>query len=947
MKSVFAIVVGLQLMSALPAWADNSAAPAPPKPDISASFTTQDPVNAFLSQDGTLPGPILFTAHFSNSAATDETVSVKFTATDYWGTTLAASAPESVTVPAGKSAILNFPVTPSKFGAYIVTADVTGSNLPATGEGVAIVIPPPHPGLRPESFFASNTYLQNGPELMSDIGLKILRQHFADSTHSITQATGGPNRKVTDPFAFDFAEQDKYVSDAAGYGLSIVGIVGYANQQWGLSDEGRKMHMYGPPRDIDEYIRATVPVVAHFKTIKYWEFWNEPWIYGWTWAGTPTLYRQFQGAWIRAAKAARPDIKVIAANSASFLQDNIEPDPYAYKGIQDADTNHPYRDGGDPTQRPGGQQRYTDFGVQEANRMGIPMHFITENGTDVGYATGLHDHPLNAPKLVVLYMIGALAGEYQENIQQEIGWGPNQMRGSAAYAIMTHFCEDRVPVADIWPRNSLIWGVVFANSALADPSMPRANTLKARWGVPDLIPGDHTKVAVVWNYSGPDQNHLDNNATLTIAPAGDLKAYDLMGNPVGTQPADRSSLTIPFTQYPVYLTSDALSVKRFTALIGAGKIDHVTPVNMYAYSFTKPVGENPALVVRVENQMNVPVTGTFTATLPDGWSGTTTQKVTLPPAQLAEITFPVTQTVARPDNLYPVTVAADTDAGSATLSQVVQAAYSPEKTIGAFTGDLSAWSGVTPVTVDSDYQTGAGDWTQAVLNPNQSRPQSLANAAHVVIKAYTAWDAQNFYAAFAVDEPTFKNSAGTPCAEPKYRNAELDGINFPIYTGDSVEFAFGINPRAEDDYRKPSDPWYWKGDFRDTDYQYIAYPSTDGPLLLRLHKPGSPYRDGYQCEAPPGQGPIPGSRINITRAGDLTLYEIAIPRSEIALFKPESQPQIRFAFLVSDDAHAGNATTLQWAKAAGVWDYWENQGTFQPTWESSITAAQTPWGYGK
>lgn len=944
-KLVVAILSVAALLSAALSSADSSAPPV--IPNIAVSFTTQDPANAFVSNDGVLPTPILFTCHLSSSATLDETVQVALAATDYWGASVGTAANQTVTVPAGKSAIVNYSVTASKFGAYIVDANVTGGNVPVAGEGVAIVVPPPHAGLRPDSYFASNTYMANGIELHSDIGLKIYRQHFADSTHSITQATGQPNRKPTDPFAFDFTEQDKYVADAAAGGISIVGIVGYANQQWGLSDEGRQQHMYGPPRDINEFINATIPVVAHFKTIKYWEFWNEPWIYGWSWAGTPSLYRQFQGDWIRAAKRARPDIKVIAGNSASFLQDNIEPDPYAYKGIQDAESNHPYRDMGDPSERPGAQQRYMDFGVQEAARMGIPMHFITENGSDVGNSSGVHDDPLNAPKLVVLHIIGALAGEYQGNIQQDIGWGPKQLRGSAAYAIMTHFLEDRVPVADIWPKNSLIWGAVFANSKYADPSMPRAKMLSARWKVPDLLPNDATKVAVVWNYTGSDEYHPDNNTTLTIPHAEGMKAYDLMGNPIGNIMADRSgSLTVPFTQYPVYITSDSLSVKEFAALIGSGRIDKVTPVTMYAFSFTQPVDRNPALAIRVENQMNRPVTGTFNVTFPPGWSGTTSQKVTLAPAQLTEIDFPVTATVVNPTNLYDVTVDADTDAGKATLTQVVQAAYAPNKTIGPFTGNLQDWAGITPVTIDSDYMAGGADWSQALLNPNRPRPDAVSKTAHVLVKAYTAWDATNFYAAFAVTEPELTSTAGTPFGDPKFKNGMLDGINHPIYLGDAVEFVFGINERAEDDYHKPGDPWYWKGDFRDTDYQYFAYPSTDGPQLLRLHKPGIPYRDGYQAEMPPGQGPIPGSRISITRTGDVSLYEISIPRTELALFKPERQPRIRFGFLVANSAKAGNGGLLEWSRAAGVWDYWENSGSYQPTWQT-LTAAQTAWGFGR
>jgi hypothetical protein len=920
------------------------AADTPPVPsDITIEITTQDPANAFVSKDGTLSGPIIVTAILRNKSAGDEKVVTCFTLSNYWGQVLDKSADEVADVPGGQSASVNYSFAPSKFGAYVVLTHLSGASVPADSELVAIVVPPPHDGLRPESFFASNTYMTSGVELHQKIGLKVYRQHFADATHSIVSIPGASARKPSDPFQFDFADQDKYVADAAAAGISIVGLVGYANQQWGLSDEGRAMHMYGPPRDINEFINATVPVVAHFKSIKYWEFWNEPWIYGWTWAGTPTLYRQFQGQWIRAAKHVRPDIKVIAGNSASFLEDDIEPGPKAYKGLLDADSNHPYRDGYDPTDRPGGQQRYIDFGVQEASRMGIKMHFVTENGTEVRNLSGppVHDDPLNAPKLVIMHVIGALAGLYQENVQQDIGWGPQQMRGSAAYAIMTHFLEDRVPVADIWPKQSLIWGAIFSNNKLADSSLPRSSVLKARWGV-DGIPGDNTKVAVLWNYTGLNQRHLDTDGTITLSPAGDLAAFDLMGNPTGTRSGD--SLTLPFTKYPVYVTTTALSVKEFDDLVGSGKIENVTPINMSVYSFDKPLEQNPSVVVRCENQMNRPVTGTLTVTMPGGWSGVTTKKVTLLPAELTDITFPVTAAIKSNTNLYDVNVTADTDAGSATISQVVQVAYAPERTIKV-DGNLDDWADVVPVTIDSNYQSGGSDWTRAVLNPNLPKQQDPAGPEHVIVKSYAAWDATNFYAAFKVIEPQLASTAGTDYTDSKYKHGMLNGVDFPFYIGDSVEFGFGINQRAEDDYHKSGDPWYFKGDFRDTDYLYIAYPSALGPQLIRLHKPGIPFRDGFQTEAPVGQGAIRGSRIVITRQGDASVYELSIPRSELKLFSPEKMPRIRFGFVVSDSAKANDGALLEWSKTAGVFDYWLNNGSYQPTWQS-LYAAQTAWGFG-
>jgi hypothetical protein len=576
--------------------------------------------------------------------------------------------------------------------------------------------------------------------------------------------------------------------------------------------------------------------------------------------------------------------------------------------------------------------------------MGIGMHFITENGTEVGgWGEGMRDHRMNAPKIVAMHVMLALTNQYQMNIQEGIGWGLDQMKGSAAYAVMASFLEDRVPVADIWPAHPLIWGAIFANPDEAVPSLPRASEINARWKVPGR-PGDKTKVAVVWSYAGPDADHLDEKATLTLSPADDLKAFDLMGNPVGK--ARRRSLAIPFSQYPVYLTSEKLSVKEMHERIRDAEIEDATPVNLYAFSFTKPIEEKPDLVVRIHNQLNRELACRLRLKLPSGWrTEAKSQTVSLRPAELAEVTFPLAECSTNPTSLYPITIEADTEAGRTSRTQIVQVAYAPNKTI-ALNGKLDDWKGVVPVTIDSDWLGTSENWAQLALNPNLPRPTRLLGKPKVVARAYTAWDKDNFYVAFAIKEPSLKQDAGKPYRDTKYTTCAPDGIGFPLYSGDAVQFAFGINERAADDYRKPDDPWYWKGCFRDTDYQYIVYTSEKGPQLIRLHKPGIPYRIGFQTETQPGQGPVEGAKVLIYREGDVTLYEASIPRSELALLKPETQSQIRFGFLLSNDEGVGHAGRLQWSQAAGVFDYWFNNGSYQPTWES-FWAAQTRWGFGK
>ncbi len=915
-------------------------AAAPPKYPLDVAVTTQDPYNAFTRDEVlTPPMPFLIGINLKNLTEQPQGGQYALTIQDYWNTVLykQPAQPFQVDVKGTFNAKLTY--QPTALGAYDVIVSVTCGAQTWEQTRTIIVVPGPHPGLKPESFFASNTGLRT-PELQQKIGLKVYRQHFADESTSVKDRS---KLQLADPVEFDFTRQEKYVADCKKFDMSIVGIVGYANQNWGLSDAGHTYHMYGPPRDYDEFIRATVPVVEHFPEIKYWEFWNEPWIYGWTWASSSAEYRKFQQAWITAAKKARPDIKVLAGNSASFLVDNIGPDPACYRGLVDADTNHPYKEGERPNWRRGSQIRYSDYGFQEAERMGIKTHFITENGTEAGYFTGDRDAKMNAPKLVSLHVMEALAGAYQMNVQQGIGWDADQMRGCAAYGVMTHFLEDRVPVGDIWPSHALIWGGLFASPDCADPTLPRANVLKARWGVPGL-PGDTTKVAVIWSYTGPDEDNIDTHGTLTIAPAAELQAYDMLGNPCGTRKGD--SLTVPFGQYPVYLVSDRLPLKWMYEIIRDGKISGITPVNLYTYSLTAPVTEKPELTVRLQSEYNTALPATISLALPRKWAtAETKQTIILQPGALTEVSFHLTAAQANADNLYPVTVHVSTAAGDTVRTQIVQVAQAAHAT-PAFTGKAADLAKLTPVRIDSDWFASGPNWSYLVLNPNLPRPKAVEKKPRVTAQAYTAWDKDNVYLAFTVKEPALKQSAGTPFRDPKYTNGDLGGVGFPLYSGDAIEFAFGINERAKDDYRKPTDPWYWKGCFRDTDYQYLTYQSEKGPQLVRVAKPGIPYRDGYQTEVPSGQGPVNGAKVSITREGDVSVYEITLPRAELPLLKPEEQRQIRFGFVVANDEGVGTSGRLQWSQAAGVFDYWFNNGSYQPTWES-FWAAQTKWGLGK
>jgi hypothetical protein len=132
--------------------------------------------------------------------------------------------------------------------------------------------------------------------------------------------------------------------------------------------------------------------------------------------------------------------------------------------------------------------------------------------------------------------------------------------------------------------------------------------------------------------------------------------------------------------------------------------------------------------------------------------------------------------------------------------------------------------------------------------------------------------------------------------------------------------------------RQMDDPWAWKGCFYDTDYSFVAHVSTEGDQLIRIWGPDGSRGDGYQTEAVPGIEPVPGGQVKITRdeSQKLTIYEIGIPRRELALFDPQAG-RCRFGFILYNCERAAGGS-MNWSDAAGVFDHWRSSGSYPPTW---------------
>jgi hypothetical protein len=145
------------------------------------------------------------------------------------------------------------------------------------------------PGPRADSLFASNTSnLKQGEDLdfLRAIGMKVERAHFAPPVQTVD-----PHWAVHLPpgaaVALDFSKQDKAWELTKAHDLWALPIVGYSlasGSNFDRTNLAENVGMYGPPGDEQRFINTWETILRHYPEITTYEFWNEPWIFEWSWS---------------------------------------------------------------------------------------------------------------------------------------------------------------------------------------------------------------------------------------------------------------------------------------------------------------------------------------------------------------------------------------------------------------------------------------------------------------------------------------------------------------------------------------------------------------------------------------------------------------------------------------------------------------------------------------
>jgi hypothetical protein len=246
-------------------------------------------------------------------------------------------------------------------------------------------------------------------------------------------------------------------------------------------------------------------------------------------------------------------------------------------------------------------------------------------------------------------------------------------------------------------------------------------------------------------------------------------------------------------------------------------------------------------------------------------SGSTSQAITVPARNAATVPFSVPAPANLPGNydapvkiLLGEKIAATLDARIGVPALCRYASRTPR-----INGELSEWEDSFPITLDRESQVREKRW---------GGPQDLS------AQAFTMWDEQNFYLAVTV----------------------TDDIRFQLFApeemwrGDSVQFALDVRRSAS-----PEQEGYDDGDYE--------FGIAAGRIRANVYR----FAGGGK---PPAL--VTTAQAAVARVGNRTLYEAAIPWSELAPMRPVENAIAGFSLLVNDSDGQGRGY-IEWAGGIG------------------------------
>jgi hypothetical protein len=571
------------------------------------------------------------------------------------------------------------------------------------------------------------------------------------------------------------------------------------------------------------------------------------------------------------------------------------------------------------------RQKLKEIGILFADRVGEdhpepgPFFLRTlDRGANLGRRFGVNVslsryHPegrtmSDAASLVAGYALASLAGLHAVSALGPNGIlevaGRKRLILAQAHATLAHFLRGRVPVADVWPRQTLLFGCVYSRPDRRPKEIERAAALAVRDEVLGMHAAqDHLKVGILFSSAVP----AEDRGELYISESGDLAAYDLTGNPTGLRRGN--GLSVPFGCEPVYVTTYGLTVEQLLVRLRRAEVRGLRLFHCAPQPFTRPGLSFPALRVLLDNSDTRPLAGTLAVS----GSGETKERVRfdLQPGEVKQLKIDLTRSIRRPDGVYPFTVSAVTRFGEDKHDVSIPTAI-VWPVSAKIDGSLTDWEKQIGLRLaDADGAAGT--------NEGSSGP---------VLRA--GYDTNRVCLAVSFDEPDFGTDWEGELTPDALRSA---------LAGSALQIAFGFAERSQDSPYKAEDPWYWKGAVRDTDHLYLVAlnATTNTADVLSLHEPGMVWGESLLR----GAKKVEQAEAACVRSGTKTVYEVAIPRSHLKGFSPELG-ELRLGLVMHS---GGNAVQL--SRLCGIPEYLASGGSFLPADDFRLLPNQVWWGIAR
>jgi len=454
-----------------------------------------------------------------------------------------------------------------------------------------------------------------------------------------------------------------------------------------------------------------------------------------------------------------------------------------------------------------------------------------------------------------------------------------------------------------------------------------------------------------------------------------LKFYDLAGNPIYEK---ERNVTLPMSPYPTYVLCPrgvAAAVER----LRSARIEGKRPVEILPRDFTTLLVPRARLTVAVHNCLNRRIRGSLAVTPPKAITLATTEAtVELAAGETKSLTFEVVAAQPSPANVYPFEFRFTSDAGRAEYKEVLNVcvALKGSKSID---GNLDDWKAVPGITLAAGKEK--VDIAQLLREPWLALKEKEPDGSFAELKL--AWDESFLYIAAMVNDPTpqtdklrmetrddnlFFHSAADDTL-PYYKDflAKRPGRSFAevpwVYAkrpwtpqvvpwgGDRLQFGIDTDPPYE-----PSEPsaklnWhdlspttdrvpYGFHAVPDTDYEYSLYLCQDGKSeCWRLLAPGVPrMHDFPRCpRGAHATGVVRGARHVVRQDGKVRIYELAIPKAELADLHLAAGTTFGFVFRVgnNDGPNIDYATDKAVTKVNGL--------SLHPYWETKPMSCGVRW----